>query len=105
MSPLPIERLKPVPTCHYISTDYCGPFIIRGEVNRRSKGKCYMVSFNCLVSRAVHVDVAFSYDTNEFLKVLRRFFAIIGKPSKIYADNGTQIKAASKEMTYKGIKF
>ena len=71
MSPLPIERLKPVPTWHYISIDYCGPFIIRGELNRRPRGKCDMVLFNCLISRAV----PFSYDTNEFLKVRRRFFA------------------------------
>ena len=57
-----------------------------------------MVLINCLISRAVYVDVTGSYDTDEFLKLLRRFFTLRGRPSIIYADNGTQIKAASKEM-------
>ena len=42
MSPLPIERLKPVPTWYYISIDHRGPFIIRGEVNRQSRGKGFI---------------------------------------------------------------
>ena len=99
MSPLPLCRLLPAPPWHAISLDYCGPFIIQGEVNKRSRGKCYMVLVNCLVTRAVYVDVVSSYDTNDFLKLLRRFFTLRGKPSTIYADNGSQIKAASKEMT------
>ena len=98
LSPLSIERLKLAPAWNSISIDYCGPFVLRGEVNKRARGKAYMVLFNCLVSRAVHVDVAASYDSNEFLKVLRRFVTIRGKPSLIYADNGTQMKAALKQM-------
>ena len=76
LSPLPIVRIKPAPAWNSISIDYCGPFVIRGDVNKRARGKAYMVLFSCLVSRAVHVDVAASYDSNEFLKVLRRFVTI-----------------------------
>ena len=46
----------------------------------------------------MHVDVAANYSRDEFLKTLRRFFALRGRPSIIYADNGSQIRAASKEM-------
>ena len=93
MSPLPLCRLQPAPAWHAISLDYCGPFNIRGEVNKRSRGKC-----NCLISRAVYVDVTSSYDTDNFLKLLRRFYTLKSRPSLIYADNGSQIKSASKEM-------
>ena len=43
MSPLPIERLKPSPAFLYIAVDYFGPFIIRGEVQKRTRGKAYGV--------------------------------------------------------------
>ena len=64
MSPHPNERLKPAPVWSSISIDYCGLFAIRWEVNKRARGKAYMVLSNYLVSRAVHVDVADSYDSN-----------------------------------------
>ena len=57
-----------------------------------------MVLFDCLICRAVHVDVAAAYDSNEFLKVLGDFSPSRWKPFVTYADNGTQIKAVSKEM-------
>ena len=72
MGDLPVERLLPSPPWTYVSLDYFGPYIIRGEVNRRSKGKVFGVIFNCLVTRAVYVDVACCYNTNSFLQVLRR---------------------------------
>ena len=54
--------------------------------------------FNCIVSRAVHVDVAHDYTTNGFLLVLRRFVSLRGYPSKIYSDLGSQLVAAAKEL-------
>ena len=66
MSPLPMERLKPTPPFYYTSLDYFGPFTIKGEVNKRVRGKCYGVIFNGLVSRPVYLDVATDYSTNGF---------------------------------------
>ena len=39
MSPLPIERIKPSPPFYNVVVDYFGPFIIRGEVQKRVRGK------------------------------------------------------------------
>ena len=95
MSPLPLERLMPAPPWHAIALDFCGPYAIRGEVNKRARGKCYLVLFNCLITRCVHIDVAADYSRDEFQKTLRRFFALRGNPSIIFVDNGSQIRAAS----------
>ena len=98
MSCLPIERLKPAPAFCFTSLDYFGPFEERGEVNKRSRGKVYGLLFNCIVSRAVYVDVAHDYTTDAFLIVLRRFVSLRGYPSKIYSDPGSQLVASSKEL-------
>ena len=54
MSPLPDVRLQPAPAWSSVSLDLFGPIEIRGEVNKRSRGKAYGVLFNCLLTRAVH---------------------------------------------------
>ena len=86
------------PPWHAIALDFCGPYAIRGEVNKRARGKCYLVLFNCLITRCVHVDVAADYSRDELQKTLRRFFALRGNPAIIFADNGSQIRAASNEL-------
>ena len=98
MGQLPVERLKPAPAWHNISLDFFGPFEIKGEVNKQSRGKGYGVLFNCLVSRAMHVDLAANYSTEGFLVVLYRFISLRGYPSKLFSDNGSQLVAANKEL-------
>ena len=100
MVTLPIERLKPSPAWDSTSLDFFGPVEVRGEANKRSRGKAYGVLFNCLVSRAVYVDVATDYMTEEFLLVLRRFVSLRGYPSKVFSDPGSQLVAASKELKH-----
>ena len=98
MKELPIERLQPSPPFTNLGVDFFGPFMIRGEVQKRTRGKCFGVIFTCLVSRAIHVDISSDYSTDSFLQVLRRFASIRGWPRKVYSDNGTQLVAASKEL-------
>ena len=98
MGQIPQERLKPAPAWSYISLDIFGPFTIKGETNKRSRSKGYAVIFNCLLCRAVHIDIATDYSTEAFLLVLRRFISIRGKPIKIWSDRGSQLSAASKEI-------
>ena len=98
MAPLPSARLKPAPAWTTTSIDMFGPFKIRGQLNKRARGKAYGVIFNCLVTRAVYLDLADDYSTQGFLLVLRRFVAIRGSPSTLISDNGSQLVAANKEM-------
>ena len=98
MGQLPLERLNPAPVWSYTSVDLFGPFDIKGETNKRSRSKGYGVIFDCLLSRAVHVDVATDYSTDSFLLVIRRFISIRGCPIKMWSDQGSQLKAANKEI-------
>ena len=66
MGVLPIERLQPSPPFFTTSVDYFGPFIIRGEVQKRVRGKCYGVIFVCFTTRAVYVDISRDYSTDSF---------------------------------------
>lgn len=98
MSTLPEERLKPSPPFFYICVDYFGPFVIKGEVQKRIRGKSYGVIFTCLTSRAVHIELAPNYTTDGFLQVLRKFASMRGWPRKLFSDQGSQLKRASKEL-------
>ena len=98
MGKIPAERLKPAPAWNYTSTDLFGPFEIKGEVNKRTRAKGYGVIFNCLLSRAVHLEIVTDYSTDAFLLAIRRFIAIRGCPTKMLSDRGTQLVAANKEL-------
>ena len=87
MGKLPIERLKPAPAWDSTALDFFGPFKVKDKVKKRTTGKAYGLIFNCLATRAVHVDVSPDYSTEKLLMVLRRFVSIRGYPSKLYSDN------------------
>ena len=70
MGPLPAYRLKPTPPWSYTSIDMFGPLKIKGEGNKRTQSKGYGVIFNCMHSRAVHLDVKTEYDNEAFLQVM-----------------------------------
>ena len=98
MADLPIERLRPTPIFYCVGIDFFGPYVIKGEVNKRSRGKCYGVVFVCFSTRAVHVDMSVDYSTDSFLQTLRRFACLRGWPKEFKSDNGSQLVAASKEL-------
>ena len=98
MGHVPNERLSPAPAWSYTSVDLFGPYSIKGETNKRSRGRGYGVIFNCMLTRAVYLDLATDYSTDGFILVLRRFISIRGCPLKMWSDRGSQLKAADKEV-------
>ena len=60
--------------------------------------KRYGLIFTCLVTRAVHLEITHSLDTDSFLMALYRFAHRRGFPSVIYSDNGTQLTCGEKEL-------
>ena len=98
MSSLPIERMRPSPPFYSVGIDYFGPFAIKGEVQKRIRGKCYGVIFTCDSSRAIYADIVQNYSTEAFLQALRRFGCMRGWPQKIHSDNGTQLVGAASEL-------
>ncbi|XP_068246562.1 uncharacterized protein [Palaemon carinicauda] len=96
--------MKPAPPFYYTAIDLFGPLTIRDTVKRRTHGKAFGVIFNCLVTRAVHLDLAEGYSTDDFLTTFQRFIAIRGAPKIIYSDKGTQLISASKKIENIGEK-
>lgn len=98
MGLLPEERLKPSPPFNNTMVDLFGPFLVKGEVQRRTSGKAYGVLFTDLYSRAVHIEAVFGYDSQSFILALVRFASVRGWPEKIYSDPGSQLIGAEKEL-------
>ena len=50
------------------------------------------------MTKAVHIEVVTSLNTEAFLAALRRFIASRGKPKRIYSDNGTNLRDAVHQL-------
>ena len=99
MGTLPTDRLSPAPPFNHVMLDIFGPYMVKGEVQKRVSGKAYGVIFTDLHSRAVHIEPVFGYDTASIILALVRFTSIRGWPEKIYSDPGSQLTAADKELS------
>lgn len=95
MADLPKDRLTPAPPFTYVGVDYFGPFTTK---QGRKEHKRYGALFTCLVSRAVHIEIANSLETDSFLNALRRFIARRGPVREIRCDNGTNFVGAEREL-------
>ena len=81
MASLPEDRLIPdKPPFTYVGIDYFGPLEVR---QGRSRGKRYGCLFSCLTTRAVHIEIAHSLDTDSMINALRRFIIVRGYPELI----------------------
>ena len=98
MGKLPPARLLPAPPFSSTMLDLFGPYLVRGEVQKRTSGKAWGIIFTDMASRAVHIEAACGYDTKSFLLALSRFASLRGWPQEIYSDPGTQLKGASEEL-------
>ena len=71
MADLPEDRVTPgKPPFTSVGVDYFGPLFVR---RGRSDMKRYGCLFTCLVTRAIHIELAFSLDTDSFINALQRF--------------------------------
>ena len=96
MSDLPLDRITPdLPPFTHVGIDYFGPI----EVKRgRAHVKRWGVIFTCLVSRAVHLEVASHLNTDACINALRRFICRRGSVRSIRSDRGTNFVGAHKEL-------
>ena len=60
--------------------------------------KRYGALFTCLASRAVHIEVADTMETDSFIQALRRFICRRGPVQEIRCDRGTNFIGAGNEL-------
>ncbi|XP_030581071.1 uncharacterized protein LOC115777334 [Archocentrus centrarchus] len=96
MADLPADRVTPSqPPFTIVGVDYFGPINIR---RGRSEVKRYGCLFTCLTTRAIHLEVAHSLDTDSFINALQRFMARRGTPQLMRSDNGSNFVGARSEL-------
>ncbi|XP_041452039.1 uncharacterized protein LOC121405436 [Drosophila obscura] len=99
MADLPGIRITEALPFQHSGCDYAGPFILkerRGRNPRKTKG--YICLFVCLVTSAIHLELAADLSTDTFLACLRRFMSLRGKCSQIFSDNGTNFVGAKRAL-------
>lgn len=98
MADLPRERVTPAPAFLKVGVDYCGPFSMSYPGRKARPVKCFVVVFVCLVTKAVHLEVALDLTTQAFVAALRRFVSRRSKPQLIMCDNAKNFVGAKREV-------
>ena len=108
MGNLPKDRVSEAPPFTYCGIDLFGPFMVK---ERRSVMKRYGALFTCIASRAVHIEVVTTMETDSFIMALRRMIARRGNVRTIRSDNGgnfigadNELKRCFQEMDHKKIE-
>ncbi|XP_062556957.1 uncharacterized protein LOC134221791 [Armigeres subalbatus] len=96
MADLPGARLAAFcrPFTH-VGIDYFGPMEV--AVGRRVEKRWGMLA-TCMATRAVHIEVAHSLNTQSCVMVIRNLIARRGLPRYIYCDRGTNFVGANGEL-------
>ena len=76
--------------------DYAGPFTTK--ITRRVSAKRYLCLFTCSATRAVHLEMACSLSTTDFLNAFSRMVATRGRPEEVTSDNETNFVGADREL-------
>jgi hypothetical protein len=98
MAPLPGVRVKlPLKAFDRIGVDYGGPFRTK-QGRGKPRAKRYLCLFTCLATRAVHLEMSYSLDTDSFLNAFTRMTSRRGMPSYVVSDNGGNFVSGEKEI-------
>ena len=96
MADLPIQRVKGYTrSFQFTGVDYFGPLLVKRARARLKKWVCL---FTCLVTRAIHLELADSLEADDFIMALRSFIGRRGRPAEIFCDNGKNFVGASNEL-------
>ena len=79
----------------YFGVDYFGPLEVK---HMRKTLKRWMCVFTCLSTRAKHLEMVFSLDSDSCRSAVIQFIASRGHPLKIWSDNGTNFVGANNEL-------
>ena len=96
MSDLPSNRCESDGVAFsHVGVDCFGPFVVKVG---RARAKRYGCVFTCFTTRAIHLEVLSSLETDTFINAFRRFAARRGWPKSVRSDNGTNLVGAYAEL-------
>ncbi|XP_044757729.1 uncharacterized protein LOC123315893 [Coccinella septempunctata] len=99
MGDLPAVRVTQVKPFLNVGVDYGGPFfIIMNRVRGTKTLKAYICLFVCMVTKAIHLELASDLSADTFLAALRRFISRRGQCLHIYSDQGTAFRGAANQL-------
>ena len=90
---LPRTRTEGTAPFQVLGVDFAGP--IRYRVKGNKEKKAYLALFACSLTRAVHLELVKSLETDDFIMCFKKFIARRGRPELVYSDNGTAFEAAA----------
>ena len=93
MADLSKDRLTPTPPFTYCGVDYFGHWYVK---EGRKELKWYGVLFTCVVTRAIHLEVANSLETDSYINALRHFICRRGPVRQMHSDNGLNFIGARR---------
>ena len=98
MAPLPLPRVTMLGGAfRAVGLDFFGPMqITRG----RATVKIWGALFRCMATKAIHIELTESLDTEATLMVISRFQARRGNVKEIWSDNAGSFKSANKELRH-----
>ncbi|GBM18026.1 hypothetical protein AVEN_238413-1 [Araneus ventricosus] len=99
MGNLPKERITPNKVFSSTGIDLCGPFLIKNKYQRKGPEiKVYVCIFNCLVTKAIHLEIISDLTSQSLIATLKRFISRRGKCHKIFSDNGSNMVGANRAL-------
>ena len=102
MANLPKERLTPEdPPFTSVGVDYFSPLYVQQGCSHVKRYGCV---FTCLMTRAVHIEITSSLDTDSFINALRTFTSLRGNPSSVYS-NGSKIFTPENKKCVQPLKI
>ena len=95
---MPTARTSVAPPLSRTGINFAGPLTLReGSTRKPVLYKAYICVFICMVTRAMHLEVCQSMDTQEFVATFRKFCNRRGTPAEIFTDNGSNFVGAANE--------
>ena len=104
MASLPVEISVPCPAFTNVGVDLAGPYKVQSMLKRRTTKsgtgvmKVWAVLVVCLNTRAVKINLAPGYSTEDFLIAWRNLESDCRIPRKVHSDRGSQLVSAAGEI-------
>jgi hypothetical protein len=99
MGNLPSYRVQINHPFIHTGIDFAGYFEIKTSTLRKASfRKCYIALFICMTTKAIHLELASSLSTEDFLACFKRFTSRRGLPAHVYSDNGTNFVGAANKL-------